>query len=655
MKKNLENYKLKWNLLSLLVLMMVSINPIITSAQRRVLPDVALESYFPLKEVRLLDSPFLTLQQKGKEYLLWLNPDSLLHFYRVEAGLPSKAEAYAGWESENVWGAGPLRGGFLGFYLSSVSMMYQSTGDRELLKRLKYVLKELKLCQDAGKDGFLLGVKDGRMLFKEVASGKIKTNNPTVNGAWAPVYLINKMLLGLSAAYTQCDLKEALPMMIRLADWFGYQVLDKLSDEQIQKLLVCEHGSINESYVEAYELTGQKRFLDWARRLHDRAMWVPLSEGKDILYGWHANTQIPKFTGFHKYYMFSGDQRFLTAATNFWNIVNQNHTWVIGGNSTGEHFFPKEEFAERLLLKGGPETCNSVNMLRLTESLFSQYPEAEKASYYERVLYNHILSAYDPVKGMCCYFTSMRPGHYRIYASRDSSFWCCGHTGLESPAKLGKFVYSYKKNPNGNDIRINLFIPSILSCKDDGIEIVQQNQIPESDKVNFILKLKKKRKFILRIRKPSWTDSSATLIINGKSEQLLLDDDGYWVIDRTWERQNTISLQLPMHVYTENLIGSERYTALLYGPYVLAGRMGKENMPATFWGKMNNIAMNELELSKVPVFKIPAEQIPANVRPEVTRDKLRFHIMQDGFENIVVEPFYKIHFERYALYWPIIK
>lgn len=103
--------------------------------------------YFPLNEVRLLDSPFLTLQQKGKEYLLWLNPDSLLHFYRVEAGLPPKADAYAGWESQNVWGAGPLRGGFLGFYLSSVSMMHQSTGDKELLKRLKYVLKELKLCQ----------------------------------------------------------------------------------------------------------------------------------------------------------------------------------------------------------------------------------------------------------------------------------------------------------------------------------------------------------------------------------------------------------------------------------------------------------------------------------------------------------------------------
>ena len=225
-------------LLSLLLLI-GSFEPVVSASYGGSKPaDVTFESYFPLREVRLLDSPFLDLQRKGKEYLLWLNPDSLLHFYRIEAGLPSKAAPYAGWESQDVWGAGPLRGGFLGFYLSSVSMMYQSTDDKRLLKRLKYVLKELELCQKAGKDGFLLGLKDGRKLFAEVASGKIKTNNPTVNGAWAPVYLINKMLLGLSAAYTQCQMEEALPILIRLADWFGYQVLGKHSEYHIKKVVL---------------------------------------------------------------------------------------------------------------------------------------------------------------------------------------------------------------------------------------------------------------------------------------------------------------------------------------------------------------------------------------------------------------------------------
>lgn len=609
-------------------------------------PAVSSATYFGLQNVRLLDSPFKNLQRQGKEYLLWLNPDSLLHFYRVEAGLPAATAPYAGWESQEVWGAGPLRGGFLGFYLSSVSMMYRATGDKELLRRLKYVLKELKRCQDAGQDGFLLGIRNGRQLFRDVAEGKIKTDNPTVNGAWAPVYLINKMLLGLSAAYTQCGCKEALPLLLRLADWFGYRVLDKLTDEQIQRLLVCEHGSINESYVDIYELTKEKRYLEWARRLNDPAMWVPLSEGKDILFGWHANTQIPKFTGFYRYYRASGDRRFLDAATNFWRIVTRNHTWVIGGNSTGEYFFPKEEFPERVWLPGGPETCNSVNMLRLTEVLFSERPAADKAAYYERVLFNHILSAYDPVKGMCCYFTSMRPGHYRIYASPDSSFWCCGHTGLESPAKLGKFIYARSEG----DIRVNLFIPSVLSWKEKGAELIQRNRLPESERVEFELNLKKKQAFTLRIRRPEWA-AGATFIVDGETIYPPVDTDGYWSVRKEWGRTNKIVVRLPMKVYAESLPGSDRYVALLYGPYVLAGRMGKENLPATFWGKLNNTAMNRLDRAKVPAVKMPVDSLPASVK-RVSEHPLRFRIEAEGFEKILLEPFYKIHFERYAVYWP---
>ncbi|WP_455592229.1 beta-L-arabinofuranosidase domain-containing protein [Bacteroides sp.] len=604
-------------------------------------------TYFPLNEVTLLDSPFKDLQQKGLDYLLWLNPDSLLHFYRIEAGLPPKAGAYAGWESQDVWGAGPLRGGFLGFYLSSVSMMYQATGNRELLKRLRYVLKELTTCQNAGKDGFLLGVKDGRELFRQVASGKIETDNPTVNAAWAPVYLINKMLLGLSAAYVQCGQKEALPIMVRLADWFGHEVLDKLTDAQIQKLLICEHGSINESYVEAYELTGQKRFLEWARRLNDEAMWIPLSQGKDILFGWHANTQIPKFTGFEKYYTFTGDKRFAVAARNFWDIVTNNHTWVIGGNSTGEHFFPKETFSEKLLQIGGPETCNSVNMLRLTEALFAVEPDAVKSAYYERVLFNHILSAYDPVKGMCCYFTPMRPGHYRIYASRDSSFWCCGHTGLESPAKLGKFIYSRQ----GNDLLVNLFIPSSVSWKEQGIRFVQQHCLPENDSVRFTLTIRNKKKFRLRIRRPAWTQG-ATLTIDGEEVSLATDALGYWIVEREWNNRNTLVLHLPMKIYTEALPGNPTYQAMLYGPYVLVGRMGCEDLPHSFWSTMDNTARNITDLNKVPTFPVSVESIPSFIKREPGQP-LRFRITLNSFDKVTLEPFHKIHFERYAVYWKV--
>ena len=154
----------------------------------------------------------------------------------------------------------------------------------------------------------------------------------------------------------------------------------------------------------------------------------------------------------------------------------------------------------------------------------------------------------------------MRPGHYRIYASRDSSFWCCGHTGLESPAKLGKFIYSHKvtNRHQEKDIRVNLFIPSILSWKEEGVELIQQSRIPESEQVDLTLNLKKKQKLILRIRKPDWTDK-ATFIINGEEEQPLLGSDGYWIIDRVWERKNVITLRLPMHIWKNNFSAKYRY------------------------------------------------------------------------------------------------
>lgn len=79
--------------------------------------------YFSPSEVRLCEGPLKELQKQGEDYLLWLDPDSLLHYFHVEAGLRPKADAYAGWESQDVWGVGPLRGGFMGYYLSGLSLM----------------------------------------------------------------------------------------------------------------------------------------------------------------------------------------------------------------------------------------------------------------------------------------------------------------------------------------------------------------------------------------------------------------------------------------------------------------------------------------------------------------------------------------------------
>ncbi len=319
-------------------------------------------SLFSLKEVRLLDSDFKHIMDLNHAYMLSLEPDRLLSWFRREAGLTPKAQPYPFWESEYMNGHGPLPGHIMGFYLSGISMMYDSTGDTAILSRLSYILEELSLCQQAGGDGYLLPTICGRAIFENVLDGNFKTSNPFIetpyDKCWEPVYVMNKIMLGLYQVYMRCDLLQAKEILVKMADWFGYSVIDKLSHDDLQKLLVCEHGSINESFIDVYQITGEEKYLKWAQRLNDEDMWGPMSEGKDILEGWHANTQIPKFTGFESVYRYDSNERFTTAARFFWDTVVRKHTWVMGGNSTGEHFFAPEEFEHRIELNGGPESCN---------------------------------------------------------------------------------------------------------------------------------------------------------------------------------------------------------------------------------------------------------------------------------------------------------
>lgn len=326
-----------------------------------------------------------------------------------------------------------------------------------------------------------------------------------------------------------------------MADWFGYQVLDKLSYEQIQELLVCEHGSINESYITVYEITGDEKYLKWAKLLNDEDMLIPAVEERDVLNGWHANTQIPKFTGFEKVYNYTQEDKYTRAAQFFWETVVDKHTWVIGGNSTGEHFFPVDQFEKRVPSDGGPESCNSVNMMRLTETLYQDYGRMKMVDYYERVLYNHILANYDPHEGMCTYYTSMRPAHYRIYGTQHHSFWCCTGTGMEAPAKFGKMIYAHQ----GSELYVNLFMPSELNWKDKGVKLVQNTDFPDNNKVGFVINTAAGVHFTLNIRKPHWSIAKKmTVWVNGKKMQLAPNTEGYVQLDRSWSNGDKVEVEL---------------------------------------------------------------------------------------------------------------
>lgn len=606
---------------------------------------------FPLEDIHLLDSEFKKIEELDHQYLVSLDPDRLLSWFRREAGLTSQALPYPFWESEDVWGGGPLAGHIMGFYLSSMSMMYATTKDPYIIERLNYTLQGLNECQEAQGDGYLLATIKGKQLFEEVSKGNFETNNPTINGIWEPVYIMNKVMLGLYGAYIRCNLPLAKDILVKMADWFGKSVLDKLNHEQIQKLLVCEHGSINESFVNVYMVTGDKKYLNWAKELNDEDMWVPASEKRDVLNGWHANTQIPKFTGFENVYNYTGDTKYTDAARFFWETVVNKHTWVNGGNSTGEHFFPQSEFENRVSSIGGPESCNSVNMMRLTEILYTDYADPKMVDYYEKVLFNHILANYEPNEGMCAYYTSMRPGHYKMYGTKYDSFWCCTGTGMEAPAKFGKMIYAYK----GSDLYVNLFIPSTVNWGDKNIKITQRTKFPDEDKTELQIETKSKVVFNLKVRCPYWGDEKKMYLkINGKPVRNKAQNDGYINIERDWSNGDKVEISFSPKLTLVNLPASSDYAAFMYGPIVLAAQI-------------NNFGLEESDM-RIAKQTVARDEIPLQVAHSLYGKEavilkslnrlpdtlLRFEcpasVASEQFDLI---PFNRIHFNRYEIYFPV--
>lgn len=556
---------------------------------------------FSLSDVRLTSSPFMSAMSLDEKWLLSFEPDRFLSSFRSESGLQPKAPKYGGWESQGVAGQ------TFGHYLSALSMMYASTGNEQLNDRIKYSINELDSCQQAfGMNGIVAAFPRAKGLFTEISTGDIRTEGFDLNGGWVPLYSMHKLFAGLIDVYEYTGNKQAYKIFINLADGVD-KMLSGLSDEQIQKILICEHGGINESLAEVYALTGNKKYLNLATRLNHKAVLDPLSKGVDELAGKHANTQIPKVIGVIREYELTGNDDLFKTAEFFWNTVVHSHSYVIGGNSEAEHFGVAGRTYDRITDKTC-ENCNTYNMLKLTKHLFSLQPDIQKADYYERALYNQILASQNPQDGMVCYMSPLAAGSRRGFSTPFDSFWCCVGTGLENHARYGEFIYFSDKDKN---LFINLFIPSKLDWKDRNMVIEQITNFPESDTVRYKIKAKKTQEFTVNIRYPSWAQDGFSLFVNGKRVEINSSPGNYIQLTRKWKNNDDICYVLPKRLSSEAALGDTNLRAYLYGPIVLSAVLDNEKeslFPVIITDNYNDASL-VLELTDTPLeFNLKASQ-----------------------------------------------
>lgn len=610
--------------------------------------DKLYKDEFPLGDITLLDGPLKHARDLNVQVLLKYDCDRMLAPYRKEAGLQPRKPSYPNWDG--------LDGHVGGHYLSALAIN-AATGNEECRKRMEYMISELQLVLDANNQrpeawchNYIGGVPNSAKMWTAFSKGDFGS----YFGTWAPFYNIHKMYAGLRDAWLYCGNEQAKNLFLKFCDW-AVDITRDLNDEQMEKMLGNEHGGMNEVLADAYAITGEQKYLDCARRFSHRMLLVPLENGKDCLDNMHANTQIPKVIGYQRIAELAHDVQYHNASEYFWEIVTRQRSLALGGNSRREHFPTKENCIDYINDIDGPESCNTYNMLKLTEDLNRVKPNGMYGDFYETAMFNHILSAQHPQHGGYVYFTSARPRHYRNYSAPNKAMWCCVGTGMENHGKYGQFVWTHDKGVKAEDdaLYVNLFVASELNWKDRKMVIRQQAAFPYAES-SVVEVAKGKGTFILKVRKPSWCENFTVKGVGFDADSY--EENGFVCMKRKWKKGDQVKISMPMHAYIKPMINVPQYVAIMYGPILLGMKTGTEDMRGLIAddSRFGQYAGGKkLALDEAPIL-LPKhlDDIAKNLKP-VPAKPLHFKLATH-MENTIdgeLQPFFEIHDSRYMMYW----
>ena len=606
---------------------------------------------FPIGDVTLLDGPLKKACDLNVQTLLKYDCDRLLAPYFKEAGLTPKAKTYPNWDG--------LDGHVGGHYLTAMALN-AATGNEACRQRMEYMISELQRCADAnarnhpewGK-GYVGGMPNSDRIWSTFKKGDFRV----YFGSWAPFYNLHKMYAGLRDAWLYCGNEQAKTLFLGFCDW-AIDLTADLSDVQMEQMLGNEHGGMNEVLADAYAITKEKKYLDVAKRFSHRRLMTPMSQRVDCLDNMHANTQVPKVVGFERISELSGDESYHHAADFFWDVVTGERSLAFGGNSRREHFPSKEACTDFINDIDGPESCNTNNMLKLTEDMHRRNPEARYADYFELATFNHILSSQHPEHGGYVYFTPARPRHYRNYSAPNEAMWCCVGTGMENHGKYGQFIYTHV----GNALYVNLFVASELNWREKGLTLRQETAFPYGETSRITItgiekKGVKSEQFPLLVRYPGWVKPGEFAVkVNGKPVDIISGPSSYVTIDRQWKKGDVVDVSFPMHNSIKYLPNVPQYIALMHGPILLGMKTGTEDLAHLIAddSRFGQYASGQkLPINEAPILiNDDIEQIANQLTP-VEGKPLHFTLntrMENGIHN-ELQPFFEIHDSRYMIYW----
>jgi hypothetical protein len=583
---------------------------------------------FPLKQVRLRPGPFLNALEADQRYLHLLPSDRLLHTFRVNAGLPSAAPPLGGWEKPD----GELRGHFTGHYLSACALMYAGAGDGELKKKADALVSQLADCQKALRNGYLSAFPEE--FFDRLRAGR---------QVWAPFYTYHKIMAGLLDMYVLAGNDQALAVAEAMAGWVE-QWQESISDAHLQRILQTEFGGLNEALGNLYAWTGKREYLELAGRFEKTMFLDPLAEHRDELKGIHANTHIPQVIGAARRYELTGEARYREIAAFFFRTVASDRIYCTGGTSNDEFWRTRPGDLAGELGKTTEECCCGYNMLKLARHIYGWSADPRVMDYYERTLFNSRLGTQNPDDGGMGYFLPLGSGCWKYFNTPYDSFWCCTGTGVEEFAKTADSIYFHDER----SIFVNLFLASEVAWPEKGARLEQQTHFPEEEGTTLVFHAERPADLALNVRIPGWAVRGGAVRVNGTAVAAFASPGSYLTLDRTWKEGDRVDVRLPMSLRTEALPGDDTQQAVMYGPLVLAGRLGSEGLTKEmFYPGAPTVPRGGA--IPVPAVVAAADGPEGWVKPASTAP-LTFETVGQASQFTLI-PLYKVLGERYAVYW----
>lgn len=425
------------------------------------------------------------------------------------------------------------------------------------------------------------------------------------------LYCAGHFIEAAVAYYANTGKRQLLDVVCRFADLIG-QVFGP-GPEQIHGY--PGHPEIELALTKLYEVTEQHRYLDLAqyfinergqaaphfydveyeqrdhycywdasdapRMIKDRAYsqaHQPITE-QSVAVG-HAVRFVYLFTGVAHLANLTGEQRYIDACQRLWEDVTQRQMYItgaIGSQSSGEAFTCDYDLPNDTAYT---ETCASIGLIMFARRMIQLSPQAQYADVMERALYNTVLAgmAQDGKHFFYVNPLEVEPNavaanhiydHVKVTRQQWFGCACCPPNLARLIASIGQYIYHIQDNK----VFVNLYVgnDSTLPLTTGDLQLSLRSALPWHGELSIAVNNTQPLLATLALRKPQWADEML-IELNGESIPSGIDEQGYCLVERTWQQgdQLTVNFAMPVRrVYAHNRVRHlAGQVALQRGPLV---------------------------------------------------------------------------------------